>query len=91
MRAGPHRLIDLNTCSLIVRIVWEGLRGMALLEEVGQGQALRFQKPTLFPVSFFFCPMLVDVKTVSYCFSHTCLSAARLLTEMIMDSNPLTL
>jgi hypothetical protein len=68
----------------------EGLGGVALLEVVDQGQASRFQKPTLFPFSFFsFFLMLVDQD--GYRFRHACLPAARLLALMIMDSNFLTL
>jgi hypothetical protein len=31
---GLHRLIYLNACSAVGRTVWEGLGGVALLEEV---------------------------------------------------------
>ena len=31
---GPHRLIHLNSWSLVGGTIWEGLEGVALLEEV---------------------------------------------------------
>jgi hypothetical protein len=41
----PHRLICLNTWSSIGGIVWEGLGGVDLLEEVCHwGWALRFNR-----------------------------------------------
>ena len=45
---GLHRLIYLNACFSVGGTVWEGLRGVALLEQVCHWVwALRFQKPTL--------------------------------------------
>jgi hypothetical protein len=42
---GSHRLIYLNTCPPVGGTVWEGLGGVALLEEVCHwGWALMFQK-----------------------------------------------
>jgi hypothetical protein len=50
-----HRLIYLNVCSTVDGTVWEGLGGVALLEEVCLwGWALRFQRPMPFSVCLSF-------------------------------------
>lgn len=49
---GSRRLVHLNSCSTVGEIVWEGLKGVALLEEVCHwGWALSFKKPMSFLVS----------------------------------------
>jgi hypothetical protein len=51
---GPHRLICLSSWSLAGRTIWEGLGGVALLEEIclleecPWEQVLKFQKVSLF-------------------------------------------
>ena len=49
---GPHRLMYLNTWSSIGGTVWEGLVGVALLEEMYYWEwVLRFQELVTSPVS----------------------------------------
>ena len=51
-----HQLICLKTWSSVGGIVWEGLRGVALLEEVCHWEkALRFQKTMVPSVFSAFC------------------------------------
>ena len=71
--------------------VWEGLRGVALLEKVCHwGQAWRFQKPTLFPdVSFYLMFVDEDVSSQLLHQCYPCLPAAMLQAMMAMDSDPL--
>ena len=87
---GPHRHIYLNAWSLTGRAVWEGLGGVALLEEVyHRRQALRFQKPTPLPASSF-CFMVVSTHELSATAPVPCLPACCHvpLTEMVVDSSP---
>jgi hypothetical protein len=55
-------------------------------------QALRFQKPTLFPVSFVFLPPACGSDVISQLLvqNHACLPAAAMLpTMVVIDSNSL--
>lgn len=85
---APTRLIRLNIWSPVNGTIWEGLGGVALLEEVCfWGQALRFEKPTPFPVKFL-CLLLIDgymsYQLLFQC--PACLLAAMLPARMVMDS-----
>jgi hypothetical protein len=69
--------------------VWEGLRGVSLLEEVCHwGWALWFQEPKPVPVSFFSTSCLwVSVPALSYCSSAVSACCfARLLSTRVMSS-----
>lgn len=83
----PQGLIHLNTWSPAGSTVWEGLRGVALLQEVCHWEwALRYQKPTPFLVSSL-CLVLVDGKWALSYYSSTmpaCLPAA-MVYIMVMN------
>lgn len=51
MRSVPHRLEYLTIWFQVGGVVWSGLGGVALVEEVCHGgQALRLCSPTLLPI-----------------------------------------
>ena len=57
---GPHRLVCLNVWSSVDGTVWEGLGGVALLEEAClQRWVLRLEKSTLFQLAFSLCLLVV--------------------------------
>jgi hypothetical protein len=69
------------------RTIWEGLRGVALLEEVCYWRwVLRFQKLMPFLVSSL-CFMLAnkDINSHLMLQSHACLTSAMLLAMTVMD------
>jgi hypothetical protein len=91
MTLAGHELIYLNTCSPVAGTVWEGLGGVALLEEVCHHRwALKFQRPEPLPVSF---PLpqayRADVISQLLLQCQDCVPAAMLPAMLVMNSDPL--
>lgn len=88
---GPHRLMYLKTWLPVGETVWEGLGGLALLEEVyHKAWTLKCQKPIL----SWFC--LLSTNRSRYNCSATAPVPAHAswlptITMVTMDSNPLEL
>jgi hypothetical protein len=65
---------------------------MQLEEEFHWEQALRFQKPVVFPVSSLYLTLVdQDVSSQLLLQNHACLPAGMLSTIMVTDSSPLEL
>ena len=87
---GPQRLKYLNAWSLVAGTVWEGLGGVAMLEEVWHWRlTLRVQRLQLFPTSSLSVSWLVSQQRSSQLVlqHHACwlLAAAMLATMMDME------
>lgn len=87
---GPRRLKYLNAWSLVAGTVWEGLGGVAMLEEVWQWRlSLRVQRLKLFPSSSLSVSWLLSQQRSSQLLlqHHACwlLAAAMLPTMMVME------
>lgn len=84
----PHRLIDLNVLSQLVKTIWEGLGGMGLLEEICPSLPSSFPSSSflsLLPLPNSLCLlfMRVDQLLLQH---HDCLPAAVLPAMKVIDS-----
>ena len=90
----PCSLIYLNAWLPVGRTIWEGLGGVALLEEVCHwGWALRFHKPTLLykPITGLSLSHACksDISTQVPPMPYLFLPIARIPAMMSMNANPL--